>query len=101
MEFGEDKSKDGVSAETADISGDTSRARGFHIATMESGGKVFFWYQGTGKTKDGAPVEVKGNWGLNGGSGKLRGIKGNGTLTCTPSGDMLSCDVEGEYQLAK
>lgn len=101
VEIGTDKAKDGVSTETADVSGNTSHARGFHIATMESGDKLFFWYQGTGTNKDGAVVEVKGNWGLNGGSGKLKGIKGKGTYTCAPAGEMLSCDIEGEYQLAK
>jgi len=101
MEIGGDKSKDGASTETSDISGNTARARGFHVATMESGDKVFFWYQGTTTTKDGAPVEVKGNWGMNGGSGKMKGVKGKGTFTCAPSGDGLSCEVEGEYQLAK
>lgn len=100
MEIGGDKSKDGVSTETSDISGNTGRARGFHVATMESGDKFFVWYQGNSTSKDNAVVEVKGNWGFNGGSGKLKGIKGKGTFTCTPSGDGLSCEVEGEYQLA-
>ena len=101
MEIGGDKSKDGVSTETSDISGNTSRPRGFHVMTMESGDKVFFWYQGTATAKDGALVELKGNWGMNGGSGKMKGIKGKGTVTCTPSGDGLTCAVEGEYQLVK
>ena len=101
MEIGGDKSKDGVSTETSDISGNTSRPRGFHVVTMESGDKVFFSYQGTATTKDNALVELKGNWGMNGGSGKMKGIKGKGTFTCKPEGDGLSCDVEGEYQLAK
>ena len=101
MEIGVDKSKDGVSTETTDVSGNTSRARGFHVATMESGDKFFVWYQGTGTSKDGALVELKGNWGFTGGSGKLKGIKGKGTYTCTPSGDLISCEVEGEYELAK
>jgi hypothetical protein len=101
MEIGEDKSKDGVSTETTDVSGDTSRARGFHVTAMESGDKLFVWYQGTGTSKNGIPVEVKGNWGFTGGSGKLKGIKGKGTYTCTPSADELACEVEGEYQLAK
>src|SRR5207245_9348541 len=39
MEIGGDKSKDGVSTETTDVSGNSSRARGFHVATMESGDK--------------------------------------------------------------
>lgn len=101
MEIGGDKSKDGVSTETTDVSGNTSHARGFHVATMESGDKFFVWYQGTGTSKDGALVELKGNWGFTGGSGKLKGIKGKGTYTCAPSGDGLSCEVEGEYELAK
>ncbi|HYY72632.1 MAG TPA: hypothetical protein VE778_03470, partial [Candidatus Bathyarchaeia archaeon] len=70
------------------------------VTTMESGDKFFVRYQGTGTNKDGAPVEVKGNWGFSGGSGKLKGVKGKGTYACKPEGDGLSCDVEGEYQLA-
>jgi len=101
MEIGGDKSKDGVSTETADISGNISKARGFHVATMESGDKAFFSYQGTATNKDGAVVELKGTWGLSGGSGKLKGIKGKGTFSCKPAGENLTCDVEGEYQLAK
>lgn len=47
-------------------------------------------------------MDLKGNWSISGGSGKKKGIKGKGTFTCTPSGDdNLSCDVEGEYRLAK
>ncbi|PYT81208.1 MAG: hypothetical protein DMG40_10135 [Acidobacteria bacterium] len=101
LEIEGDKSKDGLSTATADVNGDSSKARGFHIVTMESGDKAFFWYQGTAKSKEGAPLEAKGSWGLTGGSGKLKGIKGKGTYNCTPSGDGLSCEVEGEYQLAK
>lgn len=101
LEIEGDKAKDGVSTETADVSGNTSRARGFHVTTMESSDKFFCWYQGTGTSKDGAPVEVKGKWGFTGGSGKLKGIKGEGTYYCTPSGDGLSCEIEGTYTLAK
>lgn len=101
MEIGGDKSKDGVSTETSDISGNTAHPHGFHVMTMESGDKVFFSYQGTATSKDNALVELKGTWAMNGGSGKLKGIKGKGMVTCTPSGDGLSCDVEGEYELAK
>jgi hypothetical protein len=102
MEIGGDKSKDGVSTATADVSGDTARTRGFHIATMESGDKFFAWYQGTATTKDGAAAGQKGKWGFTGGTGKLKGIKGEGTFECTPSGDGgIACEVEGTYTLAK
>lgn len=96
LEIGGDKSKDGVSTATLDASGDTERTRGFHVATMESGDKFFAWYQGSGTAK-----EVKGNWGFTGGSGKLKGIKGKGTYTCTASSDGNVCEIEGEYELAK
>jgi hypothetical protein len=101
MEIEGAKSKDGVSTGTDDVSGNTARTHGFHVSTMDSGDKFFVWYQGTATTKDGALVSQKGNWGFTGGTGKLKGIKGKGTYTCTPSGDGSSCEVQGDYQLAK
>ena len=101
MEIEGAKSKDGVSTGTDDISGDTGRTHGFHVSTMDSGDKFFVWYQGTETMKDGALVSHKGNWGFTGGSGKLKGIKGKGTYTCTASGDGSSCEVGGDYQLGK
>ncbi len=100
MEIEGAKSKDGVSTATDDINGNTVRTHGFHVATMDSGDKFFVWYLAAGETKDGA-LQSKGTWGFTGGSGKLKGIKGKGTFTCSPSGDGVACEVEGEYQLAK
>jgi hypothetical protein len=101
MEIEGAKSKDGVSTATNDISGNTAHARGVHVSTMDSGDKYFVSYQGTATTKDGALVGSKGTWSFTGGTGKLKGIKGKGTFTCTPSGDGSSCEVEGDYQLGK
>lgn len=101
LEIGSDKSKEGVSTETADISGKTSKIRGVHVETMESGDKFYVWYSGTATSKEGAPPTAKGTWGFTGGTGKLKGIKGKGTYDCAPSGDTMECKVEGEYELAK
>jgi len=95
------KSKDDVLTETNDISGSTVRTRGFGVGTLDSGDKSFISYQGTSAMKDGTLESGKGTWGFTGGSGKLKGIKGKGTYTCAPSGDGYSCNVDGEYQLAK
>jgi hypothetical protein len=95
------KSKDGISTATDDISGNSTRVHGVHVTTMDSGDKYFVWYQGTATTKDGALVSQKGTWGFTGGTGKLKGIKGKVTFTCAPSGDSVSCEVEGDYQLGK
>ena len=101
MEIEGAKSTEGVSTATADINGNTVRERGFHVATMDSGDKFFAWYLSAGELKDGVLQSNKGTWGFTGGSGKLKGIKGKGTFTCSPSGDGVTCEVEGEYQLAK
>jgi hypothetical protein len=96
LEIGGDKSKESVSTATLDVSGDSDDTRGIDVTTMESGDKFFVWFQSSGPGKQG-----KGTWGFTGGTGKLKGIKGKGTYTCTASGDRSVCEIEGEYELAK
>jgi hypothetical protein len=100
-EIGNGKSKEGVSTETTEISGNTIRAHGIHVTTMESGDKYFVSYTGTGTSKGGVLQSTKGTWSYTGGTGKLKGIKGKGTYTCAASGDKTKCDIAGEYQLPK
>jgi len=92
MEIAGAKSASTVITITNEVSGDTVRARGYQVATMDSGDKVFVSHEGTG-----TPEGQDGTWAITGGTGKLKGIKGKGTYTCSSSG----CDVAGEYQLAK
>jgi hypothetical protein len=101
MEIEGAKSKDGVSTETVDIRGNTVRAHGIHVSTVDGGDKYFVSYQGTASMKEGALVDQKGTWSFTGGTGKLKGIKGKGTYTCAQSGDGVSCEIEGDYQLPK
>jgi hypothetical protein len=101
FEIGTDKAKESAVTETVEVTGDKMRVRGVHVVTMDSGDKVFVSYQGSGTTKDGKPVEAKGTWSFSGGTGKLKGIKGKGTYSCAPSGDVFGCSGEGEYQLPK
>ena len=49
-----------------------------------------------GTLKDGVETAEKGTWSFTGGTGKLKGITGKGTYNCTPSGDGVSCDIEGQ-----
>ena len=46
---------------------------------MENGAKTLCRCQGNGETKDGAPLEAKGNWGLSCGRGQLKGSEGKAT----------------------
>ena len=75
-----------------EVSRDIIRGRGCQVATMDSGDKVFISHEGTG-----TPEGQDGTWSITGGTGKLKGIKGKGTYSCSSSG----CDIAGEYQLAK
>ena len=103
MEIGADKAKDGVATDMVEVSGAKSHFHGVYVMTMQSGDKAFLPYQGTGVTsKDGKEVASKGTFSFASGTGKLRGIKGKGTFTCKSAGDGgVSCDTEGEYELAK
>jgi len=92
MEIAGAKSVSAVLTITNEATGDTVRARGCDVVTMDSGDKVFFSHEGTG-TPDGQD----GTWSFTGGTGKLKGLKGKGTYSCSSSG----CDIAGEYQLAK
>lgn len=98
VEIGGDKSKDATITSTTEMTGTLLRVHGVYVQTMESGEKIFGWYQGTAPVKDGQVTEgLKGTWGYNGGTGKFKGVKGKGTFTCGDDG----CALEGEYQLVK
>jgi hypothetical protein len=75
-----------------EVSGGTVRGHGCGVVTMDSGDKAFIRHEGEGSSGDN-----QGTWTFTGGTGKLKGIKGKGTYSCSSS----SCDIAGEYQLAK
>jgi hypothetical protein len=92
MEIEGAKSVAAVITITNEVSGDSIRAHGCQVVTMDSGDKVFVSHEGAG-----TPEGQDGTWSISGGTGKLKGIKGKGTYSCSSSG----CDIAGEYQLAK
>ena len=92
MEIEGAKSVSTVITITNEVNGDSSRAHGCQVVTMDSGDKVFFSHEGAG-TSEGQD----GTWSISGGTGKLKGVKGKGTYRCSSSG----CDIAGEYQLTK
>ena len=99
--FGGAKAQDGAATETTEARGDMVAFHGLYVATLEGGDKVYMPYRGNGSLKDGKPVQSQGGFILVGGSGKLKGITGKGSFTCTAAGDGgLNCTAEGEYTLA-
>jgi hypothetical protein len=103
IEIGGDKYKDGTTTSLADISGGKMSARGFHVATLTSGDQATASLQFSQTLlKDGGFTDGKGTWAFASGTGKLKGIKGKGTFTCTPAADGGSiCEVDGDYRLPK
>jgi hypothetical protein len=100
-DLGGDKTKDGVATHMIEISGKKIRFHGVHEVTLQSGDKVALPYQGNGVSKDNHETQSHGTFSLGEATGKLKGIKGKGTFTCKSAGEGVSCEVEGEYELAK
>lgn len=85
---------------TSDMSGKTSRDKGYGIGTLASGDKYFLRFEGTTAYEKNAPVSGTCTWNFTGGTGKLKGLTGKGT--CTGKFDATGAaafDVEGEYSL--
>ncbi len=94
------QSKEGVSTDLEEITGDTVSARGYHVATMSNGDTTVAAFHGSAKLKDGKPVSGHGTWSYTSGTGKLKGIKGKGTYKGTANADgSVTYQIEGEYQL--
>lgn len=85
-----------------DVRGTTSRYRGYFVATMANGDKAFYPYQGTATLKEGVIESAEHKWTLVGGTGKLKGVKGQGTCKGKGNPDgTVNWECEGEYQPAQ
>ena len=83
-----------------DISGSRARGRAVGITSMANGDRCFFAAQGAATVKEGVSQTFEGTWSFTGGTGKLKGIKGKGTVRGTAAADgTFTFEVEGEYQL--
>jgi hypothetical protein len=94
--------KDGVSVSMDEITGEKSTSTGYHTATLANGDKTTARFHGTTTMKDGKFVSGGGTWTFVSGTGKCKGIKGQGTYEGTPNADgTVSYKVVGEYSLPK
>jgi hypothetical protein len=99
-DVGSAKPKSGAFAEHDENSGTHMKGWGVYTETFDSGDKIFYAYQTTGTTKDGAFAGGGNKYQMIGGTGKLKGIKGSGSCKLT-AGDAggLDYSCEGEYTL--
>ena len=92
--------KDEVDTVTMDMSGTTSRDRGYGVGTAANGDKYYVRFDGTTTYKGENPTSGTCTWTFAGGTGKLRGLTGKGT--CAGTFDATGAavfDIQGEYQI--
>jgi uncharacterized protein affecting Mg2+/Co2+ transport len=101
-EIGGATSKEGAYSEHQEVAGNLTKVWGVYVETFDSGDKVFYTYQGSVTTKNGAVQSGQNKWQITGGTGKMKGIKGSGTCKHTPEeGGYLDYACTGEYTLAE
>ncbi len=95
-------SKEGVATGLQEVDGDNIKNHGVYVETMANGDQVHMRYEVTGTTKNGQ-LEITGHkWQIVGGTGKFKGIKGQGACKGTPTADGgVTYESQGEYTLPK
>ena len=95
------KSTQGAFSEHDEATGTHLKGWGVYVETYDSGDKIFYTYQTTGTTKDGALASGGNKYQIAGGTGEMKGIRGTGSckLTGNDSGG-LDYACTGEYTKA-
>ncbi len=93
--------KDEVDTVFSDMTGTSSRDRGYGVGSAANGDKYYVRFEGSTKYKGETPTTATCTWTFYGGTGKLRGLTGKGTCSGTfdASGGAVF-DVVGEYSIA-
>ena len=100
-EIAGDALKDQVGTVMSDMTGATSRDRGYGLGTTASGDKYYVRFDGKTTYKGEAPSTGTCTWSFSGGTGKLKGLTGKGTCTATyDASGGATFDVVGEYSIA-
>ena len=69
---------------------------------MANGDKIYFTYQPTGTSKNGVMQSGSNKWQATGGTGKFKGIKGNGACSGKGNADgSTNWTCTGTYSLPK
>jgi hypothetical protein len=91
-----------VNTSVSDVTGSMGRGHGFSTSVMDNGDSTFVRYEGTMAMKKDGSATYKGTWRYVRGTGKFKGIKGNGTYAGSGAPDGTSyADVSGHYSLGK
>ncbi len=95
------KAEQGVYAEQDETTATRLKGSGVYVVTFDNGDKIFYSYQTTGRTKDGAYVSGSNRYRITGGTGKMKGIKGSGGCKLTGNADgSTGYACSGDYTIA-
>jgi len=100
--MGDVKEQEGMWTQFLDSTGNKVKNHGIFIVTLVSGDKVFYDYHGTQLVKDGKVESGSNTWTLAGGTGKMAGVKGEGSCKGKGNPDGSSIwNCEGTYSVGK
>jgi hypothetical protein len=100
--MGDVKEQEGTWTEFDDIAGSATRNHGVFVVTLASGDKVFYNYHGTQTAKDGKMDAGTNTWTLGSGTGKFKGVKGEGGCKGKGNPDGSSTwNCDGTYSVGK
>jgi hypothetical protein len=97
------KDKEGTGTEFDDVSGMGSKGHGIFVETMANGDQIHYTFTNTASmAKDGSMQSGSNKWQMTGGTGKFKGISGNGSCKGKGSADGSShWDCSGTYTKGK
>ena len=100
-EIGGAQEKEGTGTEFHDVMGNNLSWHGVFVETLASGDKIHYSYTGTGTASGGQFVSGSNTWTIIGGTGKLKGVKGNGACKGKGNPDgTATWDCQGTYHAA-
>jgi hypothetical protein len=95
-------SKEATFTEHGEVKGDSGHVSGMYVDTLANGEKVYYRYESTSSLKGGTLSTMQNKWQIEGGTAKLKGIKGQGTCSGKAAADgSLDFECQGEYSLPK
>jgi hypothetical protein len=84
-----------------ELSGNIGRGHSFALGTLENGDRFQIRSQGRDVLKNGVFEGAGGRWSFVGGTGNLKGIKGNGTYQIKAATGGATYEMQGEFELPK
>jgi hypothetical protein len=96
------EARGGKAVQFDEVSGNASTFHGYYIDRMASGDEVHYSYEGRSTMKAGIAETSTWKWKIEGGTGKLKGIQGEGSCKGSGRPDGGSTwECQGEYRTAK